>query len=88
MVFPNGKVNTKIGRPKPKRMFTDGETDEAIQAMHANIERGTGTAANFGCPEAGKTGTTTNYTDAWFVGFMPGLSTDGLGRLPARARSR
>ncbi len=77
VVFPNGKVNTKIGRPKPKRIFTDGMTDQAIQAMHANIERGTGTHANFGCDsEAGKTGTTSSFTDAWFNGFVPGLETD------------
>jgi penicillin-binding protein 1A len=77
VVYPNGKVSTKLGHPKPKRIFTDGMTDQAIQAMHANIERGTGTHANFGCDsEAGKTGTTSSFTDAWFNGFVPGLETD------------
>ncbi|MFN2390054.1 MAG: transglycosylase domain-containing protein [Actinomycetota bacterium] len=38
------------------------------------IERGTGTAANIGRPAAGKTGTTNNYTDAWFVGYTPRLA--------------
>ena len=37
------------------------------------IERGTGTAAQLGRPAAGKTGTTNNYTDAWFVGYTPDL---------------
>ena len=36
---------------------------------------GTGTKANIGCPAAGKTGTTDEFTDAWFVGFTPRLST-------------
>ena len=31
--------------------------------------------ADIGRPEAGKTGTTDNYVDAWFVGYTPTLST-------------
>lgn len=36
---------------------------------------GTGWRANLGRPAAGKTGTTSNYTDAWFVGYTPDLVT-------------
>ena len=43
--------------------------------LEANVQRGTGTAAQIGCPAAGKTGTTDDFTDAWFVGFTPTLST-------------
>jgi membrane peptidoglycan carboxypeptidase len=39
------------------------------------ITSGTGTRANIGRPAAGKTGTTENFTNAWFVGFTPTLST-------------
>lgn len=39
------------------------------------ISSGTGTAAGIGRPAAGKTGTTTNYCDAWFVGYTPELVT-------------
>ena len=39
------------------------------------ISRGTGTAAKIGRPAAGKTGTTQEYRDAWFVGYTPQLST-------------
>lgn len=35
------------------------------------IERGTGRNANIGRPAAGKTGTHSDYQDAWFVGYTP-----------------
>jgi penicillin-binding protein 1A len=38
------------------------------------VERGTGTAARIGRPVAGKTGTTQNYGDAWFVGYTRRLT--------------
>ena len=38
------------------------------------IRGGTGTAANIGRPEAGKTGTNQAYRDAWFVGYTPQLA--------------
>ncbi|MFQ5991308.1 MAG: penicillin-binding protein 1A [Nitrospiraceae bacterium] len=40
------------------------------------IQRGTGQRANvIDRPVAGKTGTTNNFTDAWFIGFTPNLVT-------------
>lgn len=39
------------------------------------IERGTGRAAAIGRPAAGKTGTTDDYRNGWFIGFTPQLST-------------
>src|SRR3989442_14310752 len=35
---------------------------------------GTGTAANMGGRAAGKTGTTDDYHNAWFIGFPPNLT--------------
>lgn len=43
--------------------------------MRGVITNGTGTAADIGRPAAGKTGTTSDYKDAWFVGFTPDLVT-------------
>ncbi len=35
------------------------------------VERGTGRSAALGLGEAGKTGTTNNNVDLWFIGFVP-----------------
>ncbi|MDX2221617.1 MAG: PBP1A family penicillin-binding protein [Rhodospirillaceae bacterium] len=37
------------------------------------IEYGTGTAAAFGFPAAGKTGTSSDFRDAWFIGYSADL---------------
>jgi len=72
--FPDGKVDD-LGKPKRKRVITDGEAYEVTKILEMNVQRGTGTHANFGCPAAGKTGTTDNYNDAWFVGYTPSMAT-------------
>ncbi len=60
---------------------------EPLEALDANtahlvtdvlvdaVESGTGQAANLARPNAGKTGTTNDYHDAWFVGYTPELTT-------------
>ncbi|NEO83571.1 MAG: PBP1A family penicillin-binding protein [Spirulina sp. SIO3F2] len=39
------------------------------------VQWGTGTAAQIGRPAAGKTGTSDDYRDLWFVGYVPQLVT-------------
>ena len=75
VLFPDGHEDTSLGRTRRTKIFTDGQTAEATAAMEANVQRGTGTAAQLGCPVAGKTGTTNNFTDAWFDGFTTSLNT-------------
>jgi penicillin-binding protein 1A len=74
VVFPDGK-SEDLGKPKGKRTFSQGVTWEATKILEQNIQRGTGTAANIGCPAAGKTGTVDDWTDAWFIGFTPKLTS-------------
>ena len=43
--------------------------------LSAVIDHGTGRAAAFGRPAAGKTGTSDGHRDAWFAGFTPDLAS-------------
>jgi penicillin-binding protein 1A len=75
VVFPNGHVD-RPERPDPKRVLPEAVAYEVTRLLHDNITEGTGTAAYTGCVgQAGKTGTTDEYTDAWFSGYQPNLAT-------------
>ena len=73
VVHPNGQVD--VIRPRRRKEFTDGMTAEVIGPMKAVLDRGTAAGLGIGCPNGGKTGTTSNNTDVWFVGITPRLST-------------
>jgi penicillin-binding protein 1A len=72
--FPDGSVRD-FGNPAKARVFTDGEAYEGTQTLKGVITQGTGTAANYGCPAAGKTGTSELLANAWFVGYTPRMAT-------------
>jgi penicillin-binding protein 1A len=74
VVFPDGKSDD-LGKPERKRVFSDGVAYEVTKILEQNVQAGTGTSANIGCPAAGKTGTTDNFNDAWFVGYTPKLAS-------------
>jgi penicillin-binding protein 1A len=74
IVFPGGHVED-LGKPKRQRVLSDAVAYEAIKILKLNVLEGTGTRANIGCPAGGKTGTTDNFNDAWFVGFTPNMAT-------------
>jgi penicillin-binding protein 1A len=75
VAFPDGRV----GRPEhaePRRVVSAPVAYQVWRLLHDNIVEGTGTAAYTGCPgQGGKTGTTDNFTDAWFAGIQPNLAT-------------
>src|SRR5882672_350020 len=47
----------------------------ATSLLQEVITQGTGTAAGIGRPAAGKTGTASDFRNAWFVGYTPDLAT-------------
>ncbi len=68
----NGKV-LEQNYTTEKRVFSEEVSYTMIKLMEGVIERGTGWNAKIGRPAAGKTGTTNECIDAWFVGFTPEL---------------
>jgi membrane peptidoglycan carboxypeptidase len=75
------KVTDKDGKvlfeakPETKRVIDPAIAYLTTDILKGVITGGTGTAANIGRPAAGKTGTTQNNSDAWFVGYTPDLVT-------------
>jgi penicillin-binding protein 1A len=88
-----------LPRPDPQRAFSAEHMEAMRSMMAAVVARGTGRAAAIpGRTVIGKTGTTQEYRDAWFIGISGGLvmgvwlgNDDGVpmdnvagGGLPAR----
>lgn len=72
VVDRNGKV-IEENIPKEKVVVNERSAYILTDMMKGVITNGTGTGAYIGRPAAGKTGTTSDYKDAWFVGFTPDL---------------
>ncbi|HEU4706408.1 MAG TPA: transglycosylase domain-containing protein [Solirubrobacterales bacterium] len=75
VTFPDGRVD-RPERPHPRRVLSKPVAWQVTRLLRDNITEGTGTAAYTGCVgQAGKTGTTDEYTDAWFAGYQPNLAS-------------
>ena len=73
--FANGKVDNLVS-DDGKRVLTPGQAWEVTRILEGVITEGTGGPAYMGCSsEAGKTGTSEEESDAWFVGFTPMFAT-------------
>ncbi len=63
-------------RARPRRAFTAAEAYLVTSALEGAVNRGTGAGLRglgFRGRVAGKTGTTDDYRDGWFVGYTPDL---------------
>ena len=70
---PRGGVIGKLNAPGA-RALPQNTADLVTYALEGVVSHGTGTAAYFGRPTAGKTGTAENYEDAWICGYVPQLA--------------
>ncbi len=62
------------GAPEQERVLDPEQADTINAVLQEVVEEGTGRRAGLGTPIAGKTGTTQENGDAWFVGYTPGIS--------------
>jgi penicillin-binding protein 1A len=76
VVLPSGKLDNRWASDRRRtRVMPDGVASVVTSILEDNISYGTGTRAAIDRPAAGKTGTTDEHADAWFVGYTPGLTT-------------
>jgi penicillin-binding protein 1A len=87
--FADGRVDeSQWGPYDVHRVLPPGVAWAVTKVLEANVREGTGVRAQLpGRLAAGKTGTTTSWTDAWFAGFVPSLATVTWVGYPRHPRS-
>jgi penicillin-binding protein 1A len=74
VVFPGGKIDQSWGASQRQRVVPDWVAATVTRVLEENMLHGTGVGAHVpGRADAGKTGTTDDYADAWFCGYTPSL---------------
>lgn len=75
IVGPDG-ADVKLPERKPREQVVDEQTAYLMTSLLGSvIDHGTATKAReLGRPAAGKTGTTNQAKDAWFVGYTPSIA--------------
>lgn len=61
--------------PRREQVLPQTVAYAMVDMLKGVITKGTGRAAALGRPVAGKTGTSDDYRNAWFIGFTPHLAT-------------
>jgi len=70
----DGAPGPDANAPRPKPVVSETTARIVTSLLEEVVQRGTGVRAQLDDrPAAGKTGTTENYGDAWFVGYTPEL---------------
>ena len=67
----HGDVLYRHAEGAASQVYDAGRSREMVQMMQGVVARGTGKRAALDRPAAGKTGTSQDWRDAWFVGFTP-----------------
>lgn len=62
-------------RHEPRQVLSEQIAAAVVGAMEKVVSSGTARRADIGRPQAGKTGTATDYRDVWYVGFVPQMTT-------------
>ncbi len=71
-----GKRRNLVDKPHYRRVIPLSDAQTIHQLLQGVVTGGTGRAAAIsGVDVAGKTGTTSDYGDAWFVGWTPQITT-------------
>jgi penicillin-binding protein 1A len=70
-----GNVLIDNSEPATSRVLGEDVADNVTDILRGVLVSGTAAGRGLDRPAAGKTGTTQNNRDAWFVGFTPTLST-------------
>ncbi len=68
-------INIYSGVPIITEAIDRSVAQQVTVALSEVVARGTGARADIGRPVAGKTGTSQEHRDAWFVGYTPELAT-------------
>jgi penicillin-binding protein 1A len=74
------EVTIQEHEPEGKEALTRDQAAAVTQTLRGVVERGTASryrdlVDEIGRPSAGKTGTSENFVDAWYIGYVPQLTT-------------
>jgi membrane peptidoglycan carboxypeptidase len=76
-ITTNDKKPIKLPTDNCKQVISKDVANGATELLKGVIEKGTGRQAKLdgGRPAAGKTGTTDNHVESWFIGYTPQLAS-------------
>ena len=72
---PEGALMLDFSEPAGEQVLREATADNVTDVLEGVITSGTARGRGIGRPAAGKTGTTQDSRDGWFVGYTPTLST-------------
>jgi penicillin-binding protein 1A len=75
VVFADGHVDNNWGKPHRVKVLSEAVAAAETSILHQNVLGGTAVRSAISCPTAAKTGTTSEFVDAWLDGYNPSYST-------------